>query len=452
MKHAPILLLSAALLAASPLSPILPNACAQSAAKETAEPHERTVDVFVAGDGNEYKSIRIPDIINAGGVLVAMAEGRYDNTDQGRNDLIVSTSRDGGLTWSKPTVAASSEGATFNNPCLIYDEEAKHIVLFFQRYPAGVHERDKNIPTGHEDERCIRNFVCFSKRGKKWSTPKDVTEFTKNEGVTITCSGPNPGVQIKHGEHKGRLVVPLNEGPFGNWTVAAAYSDDHGKTWNIGKKSAAGMGINEVSIAETDDGGLVVVSRAWGGNQRKIVYSQDGGESWGEITSHPQLPSPNTQNGMARYSFEDEDQLGNKSRLIFSTPTKGRSDGTIKMSYDNGKTWDVEKLIIPGPFAYSTLTPVSPGIMGILYELNHGNCITHLRFTTFSIDWLTDGEDSGVGKGVKVRKSKKPKKSSKADKDDKADKNKKDKKDKKDKKARKDKKKSRNNDSDADDD
>ncbi len=401
MKVSSLILCTAALLAASPLSPFIAVAEAAPAAKaakakkgKAKEPSENTVDVFVAGKDNPYKSIRIPDIVRAGKMLIAIAEGRYENTDQGKNDLIVSTSKDGGKTWSKPIVAAASEGATFNNPCLIFDEEAKMVVLFFQRYPAGVHERDKDIPTGHEDERCIRNFVCFSKNGRKWTKPRDVTEFTKNEGVTITCSGPNPGVQIKHGQYKGRLVVPLNEGPFGNWKVAAAYSDDHGKTWSIGKQSTPGQGINEVSITETDEGGLMVVSRAWGGNLRKVVYSEDGGETWGETISHPELPSPNTQNGLARYSFEDDEKLGGKSRILFSTPTKGRAEGVVKMSYDNGKTWPVEKLLIPGPFAYSTLTPVRPGVMGCLYELN-SNQITTIRFAAFSIDWLTDGEDSG---------------------------------------------------------
>ena len=130
-----------------------------------SEPYGRAVDVFVAGEGNPYASIRIPDIINANGLLVAMAEGRYQDTDQGQNDLIVSTSRDGGKTWSKPVVAAASKGATFNNPCLIYDQKANQIVLFFQRYPQGIKERTPDIPTGWKDERCIRNFVSFSRNG-----------------------------------------------------------------------------------------------------------------------------------------------------------------------------------------------------------------------------------------------------------------------------------------------
>ncbi len=360
-----------------------------------SEPYSRAVDVFVAGEDNPYASIRIPDIINADGMLVAMAEGRYQNTDQGQNDLIVSISKNGGKKWSKPVVAAASKGATFNNPCLIYDRKSKQIVLFFQRYPEGIKERTPDIPTGWKDDRCIRNFVCVSKNGTKWSKPRDVTQFTKNDGVTITCSGPNPGVQLTRGKHKGRLVVPLNEGPFGNWTLAAAYSDNGGKTWKIGAKSDAGRGINEVSVVETETGGLFVVSRAWGGNLRKVAYSDDGGESWGPVNDHPELPSPNCQNGLTRYSYEDDAALGNKGRILFSTPTQGRSNGVIKMSYDDGKTWPVARHVGNGPYAYSVLCPVKPGVAGVLFEVN-GNPIRHIRFAPFSISWLSGGEDSGM--------------------------------------------------------
>ncbi|MBR5331308.1 MAG: exo-alpha-sialidase [Akkermansia sp.] len=362
-----------------------------------SEPYGRAVDVFVAGEGNPYASIRIPDIINANGTLVAMAEGRYQDTDQGQNDLIVAISKDGGRKWSKPVVAAASKGATFNNPCLIYDRNSRQIVLFFQRYPEGIKERTPDIPTGWEDKRCIRNFVCFSKNGRKWSKPKDVTEFTKNEGVTITCSGPNPGVQLTRGKHKGRLVVPLNEGPFGNWTLAAAYSDDGGKSWSIGRKSDAGRGINEVSIAETEEGGLLVVSRAWGGSLRKVAYSEDGGASWGPVNDHPELPSPNCQNGLTRYSYADDAALGSRGRILFSSPTQGRSKGVIKMSYDDGKTWPVSRFVGDGPFAYSVLCPVKPGVAGVLFEVN-GAPIRHIRFAPFSISWLTGGEDDGLSK------------------------------------------------------
>lgn len=40
------------------------------------------------------------------------------------------------------------------------------------------------------------------------------------------------------------------------------------------------------------------------------------------------------------------------------------------MSYDNGKTWPVKKLLGEGGFAYSSLAMVEPGVVGVLYEEN----------------------------------------------------------------------------------
>ena len=368
-------------------------------------PYESAVTVFEAGKNNSYASIRIPAIINAGGkMLVALAEGRHQNTDQGKNDLIVSISKDEGKTWSTPTVAAEAKGSTFNNPYPIYDAEKKQIILFFQCYPPGVSEQGGNKPAaGWKDPKSLRNYVTTSTNGKKWSKPVDVTETTKHEDAVLTCSGPNPGLQLTRGEHKGRLVVVFNEAPaFGNWHLTAAYSDDHGKTWKLGQKSASGCGINEVSVAETEEGGIFVVSRTWGGSdRRRVAYSADGGETWGDITGHEELPSFNCQNGLTRYSFADDETRGGKSRILFSAPGKGgRKDGIIKMSYDDGKTWPVEKEIGPGPYAYSALCPLKPGYFGVLFEVN-ASPLKIIRFAKVSVDWLTDGQDSGKADGKK---------------------------------------------------
>ena len=361
-------------------------------------PVENNVLVFEAGKGNPYASIRIPSIINAGGkLLVALAEGRYRNSDQGKNDLIVSVSRDEGATWSTPTVAAAAHGATFNNPYIIYDAEVDQLVLFFQCYPPGVSEQGAVKPApGWEDPQSLRNLVCFSKDGITWSEPRDVTSTTKHEDAVITCSGPNPGVQLTRGKHKGRLVVVFNEAPkFGNWHLTAAYSDDHGETWHLGEKSASGMGINEVSVAETEQGGVFVVSRHYGGpggNTRRVAYSEDGGQTWGAITTHSELPCFGCQNGMARYSFADDAARGNRSRIIFTGPRYGRRDGMVKMSYDDGKTWPVAKDFGPGAFGYSAVCPLQPGYFGVLYEVD-ASPLKEIRFARISLDWLTDGQE-----------------------------------------------------------
>lgn len=377
-------------------------------------PYEEAVDVFVAGKGNPYKSIRIPCIICPDGkTLVAAAEGRYVATDQGKNDIIVSISKNGGKTWSAPVVAAKANGATFNNPYLIYDKDTKEYILFFQSYPPGVRERG-DIPAGSSDPKTLRNFVCFSKNAKNWSKPKDVTATTKHEDCTITCSGPNPGVQISRGAHQGRLVVVFNEAvKFGKWHLTAAYSDDHGKTWNLGEKSQDDMGVNEVSVVETEAGGIFVVSRNHGGpggGVKRVAYSEDAGETWSSVTAHSQLPCVGCQNGLTRYSFAIDETRGGKSRILFSGPAgPGRQNGVIKLSYDEGLTWNVSKSVGKGSFMYSTLCPMEGGNVGLLFEKSD----KVISFTHFSLEWLTDGDDdyfsASSGSTAKGKKEKKRK-------------------------------------------
>ena len=99
---------------------------------------------------------------------------------------------------------------------------------------------------------------------------------------------------------------------------------------------------------------------------------------------------------MVRYSHADDAARGNKSRIIFSSPTRNnRSNGVIKMSYDNGKTWPVEKSFGEGKYAYSAICPLEPGFFGVLFESDGGQTI---RFARIPMAWLTDGEDSGAGK------------------------------------------------------
>lgn len=58
------------------------------AGRENRFPTDRAVTVFNAGEGNPYASIRIPALLSIGkGQLLAFAEGRYKNTDQGRTIL-----------------------------------------------------------------------------------------------------------------------------------------------------------------------------------------------------------------------------------------------------------------------------------------------------------------------------------------------------------------------------
>jgi sialidase-1 len=67
---------------------------------------------------------------------------------------------------------------------------------------------------------------------------------------------------------------------------------------------------------------------------------------------------------------------------------------TVRLSYDEGQSWPVSKVIHPGPAAYSCLSRMPDGAIGLLYEGGTEGAYESLRLATFSLSWLTDGTDS----------------------------------------------------------
>jgi sialidase-1 len=63
---------------------------------------------------------------------------------------------------------------------------------------------------------------------------------------------------------------------------------------------------------------------------------------------------------------------------------------TIRLSYDEGQTWPVAKVLYDGSAAYSDLAVLPDGTIGCLYERDDYGKITFARFT---LAWLTDGKD-----------------------------------------------------------
>ena len=55
---------------------------------------------------------------------------------------------------------------------------------------------------------------------------------------------------------------------------------------------------------------------------------------------------------------------------LFSNPADEhqRVLGTVRASEDGGRTWSAGRLVEPGEFAYSCMTQLPDGQIGILYE------------------------------------------------------------------------------------
>ncbi len=159
-------------------------------------------------------------------------------------------------------------------------------------------------------------------------------------------------------------------------------------------------GCNECQVVELADGKLMLNMRMQqnGQGKRGIATSEDGGRTWSELRLDPVLIEPVCQASFLRYTLAS---TNGKNRLLFSNPASAPPPGqsradrvkmTIRLSYDEGKTWPVSKLLHDDPSAYSCLAVLPDGDIGCLYEggkTRYGEIV----FARFSLEWLTDGKD-----------------------------------------------------------
>ncbi|MBI1839908.1 MAG: exo-alpha-sialidase [Verrucomicrobia bacterium] len=345
------------------------------------------VDVFVGGEGG-YPAYRIPSLLaTKRRALLAFAEGRASLLDHAENDIVMKRSLDGGRTWSGLRVIAEDGANALNNPTAVLDRRTGRVLLMFQRYAKGFDEH-KAAP-GLDGPRICRTFIIHSDdEGESWSKPRDITAQVKRPvEATSTASGPGVGIQLERGPRAGRLVMPFNQGPPGQWKVYVVFSDDGGESWLYGDTAPEGTKghANEVQCVELMAGSLMLNARNQGGDRlRKVAVSHDAGQTWSATWNDVLLIEPVCQASLVRIPTE-----GNRSpgTLLFSNPASqsARTNGTIRLSRDEGKTWPVSRVLYSGSFGYSCLAPLPKGWVACLFERDG---MTRISISRFHQDWL----------------------------------------------------------------
>lgn len=345
--------------------------------------------LFVQGVGG-YNNYRIPALLTTqNGTLLAFCEGR-EAGDSSDIDMLVRRSEDGGKTWSRKQVVWDQGRNVCGNPCPVQDRDTGVIWLLLTWNDSSFSNSELHRGERGADRRV---FVCYSKDdGNTWSQPKDITESTKKKDWWWYATGPGVGIQLQQSPHKGRLVVPCDHTDKNGYASHIIYSDDHGKNWQLG--GSVYGGCNECQVVELGDGTLMLNVRMQRNSEKKrgIATSKDGGITWSELHFNDTLIEPVCQASLLHYSLATD---GGKNRLLFSNPasTRTRINMTVRLSYDEGKTWPISKLLHDGPSAYSCLAVLPDGDIGCLYEggeTRYGEIV----FTRFSLNWLTDGKDS----------------------------------------------------------
>ncbi|WP_433463383.1 exo-alpha-sialidase [Spirillospora sp. CA-128828] len=308
---------------------------AGAAAKGSPTAPEFSEQVIFAQHTEGYFCFRIPAIVKAlDGTLLAFAEGRVSGCgDAGDIDLVLRRSTDGGRTWGPLQVV---------------------------------------LPAAREL----------------------TDQIGKPEWNSWYATGPGHAIQLRHGPHAGRLIVPANHeggggapkgGPQGGHLN---YSDDGGLTWRIGAddtRTSNDVSPGELSAAELSDGRIYVNARDNTGTDpgnRNTAISSDGGATFdAPFRTLPKLDAPKVQGSV----------LPVGRRLLLSVPAHPvtREVMAVRSLSDEGRNWQkVGKVIYWGPSAYSDMADLGGGRIGLMYEAGRTSPYESIRFAEFNQAYL----------------------------------------------------------------
>ncbi|OGV59221.1 MAG: glycosyl hydrolase [Lentisphaerae bacterium RIFOXYA12_FULL_48_11] len=359
-----------------------------------AEP--QFTNVFISGQEG-YHTYRIPSLlVTKSGTLLAFAEGRKSGCgDAGNIDLLLKRSIDHGKTWQAAQVVWDDQSNTCGNPCPVLDRDTGTIWLLMTWNLGDDHE-PRIIERTSKDTR--RVFVTHSEdNGLTWSKVCEITADVKSTDWTWYATGPGAGIQVRNGQHKGRLVIPCDhiEADTKHYYSHIIYSDDHGKSWKLGG-STPQHGVNECEVVELTGGKLMLNMRNSSKTQptRQTAVSSDGGLTWTDQQHAPELIEPICQASIRRHTWPEDN---NRSVVLFTNPASNKREKlTVRASFDECQTWPAERLLDQRPSAYSCLEILPNGMVGVLYEAGTKNPYENLVFARFDFEWLTAGKDSTI--------------------------------------------------------
>lgn len=427
--------------------------------------------VFAKGMGNA-DNYRIPAlIVTENNTVIACCDERFFTSTDNPNkiDKIVRRSFDDGKTWGRQRTAVACVGLSMKSssaaidPALVHDPDTDTTFMLYSLTPAGVGLLNSKSSVGMEDggyivrkggkkfilkdgelyrkgeatgikvdkqgfieddgniyigtssyslEKTSFLMLCSSNdEGETWSDPICLNESLKAKHWRFFGAGPGCGIKIKEGKYKGRLLFPVYYSWFAEdlkLECALIYSDDNGKTWNIGKsphfpgkwpKTDARLmllsaRLTESQVIELEGGTLKIFMRNHHPRRRiATAISHDGGVTWVDSKYHKDLIHPVSQFAVISFDYEG------KRLVVACNPanSKIRVNGTIRLSEDGGETFPYSRQLTPdentiaGYFGYSSLALLPDGNIGLLFEPDE--TFESINFAKFSIPWIKGETD-----------------------------------------------------------
>ena len=284
-------------------------------------------ELFGSSSDRDASCYRIPALVTAtNGDLIAAIDERVSScSDLRSNDninIVIRRSIDNGQSWSDiETIIDFPIGQSASDPSMIVDKKNNQIFLFYN-YMDLTYNKDKYF----------FHYVKSTDHGKSWSKPIDITSqiSLSDWGNDFKFITSGRGIQTKDGTLL-HCLVNLERGMhvFG--------SKNFGKTWFLIRTPI--QPADESKIVELADGSWMINSRVTGQGYRHVHVSSDKGKTW---KSYPDtsLIDPQCNASIIRYTLEEEGHSVNRLLFANANSATGRTNMTVRVSYDEGKNMD----------------------------------------------------------------------------------------------------------------
>lgn len=222
--------------------------------------------------------------------------------------------------------------------------------------------------------------------GKTWSAPRMLNSQVKNSKDMFYGVGPGRGLVTS----TGRIMFPCYTYTTQDGNTSVIYSDDNGETWT--RSASTANQTSEAALVEAD--GRIYMFTRHGG----YYVSTDNGATWGNKQSVNGI-SYNTNCQISAITYSKK--IDGKTAILLSAPgsTGSRANGKIFVGLvqdDGSISWKYTYSVTNGAYAYSCLTELNDGSIGLLYE-SAGAAIT---YTNLAIGTIANGAEIGTAATV----------------------------------------------------
>lgn len=326
---------------------------------------------------SEYEKHRIPGmIVTSKGTIIIYNEARRTPSDWATMDVFAQRSTDGGKTFGEKIYLARSDEKvnTTNNPVMVEDGKGRIHFLYCEDY--GI-RGGRMLHRVSEDD------------GMTWGEAQDVTAATLPDYRNAFAFGPGHGIRT----NDGTLVIPV-------WFVAKCYGEkdhshhpsalstffslDDGDTWQLGEIMRGTPVVpqpNETEVTLTSDGTIYLNARN-ATHYRASAYSKTGYSRWSELKLDYALKDAICFGSCVTYNH------GGKQAILMGHCAcyTDRTNVTVEVSLDDGKTWAHSKLLDDKEGGYVEMAvDNATGMIYVLYEEDWG---AKCHLVAFDYEWL----------------------------------------------------------------